>query len=418
MKNFESSNNHEMNTSDRIFIRESAFRLAFLSIVVVLFFSGGCSINSLYTSDKLSLPNVGKVSESEIVQSVFLIGDAGEQEVDIREPVLVTLETEASKNPARNAIVFLGDNVYPNGMPEQSDPQRPVAELRLTEQIRVIENSKARGIFIPGNHDWGTGRSDSGVKLQREHEFITSKNNPQLEFSPAGGLPGPDILDIGEKIRIVTIDTEWWLQSNPKPLYSGSSGEGETKTAFLDSLSNAITSAGKRYVIVVGHHPLDSHGIHSGFFDWKSHLFPLRNLASWLWLPLPGIGSLYPFLRNHGLSNQDFSGAAYQDLRKALSGIFAKASPFVYASGHEHVLEILKSPGTHLNLVSGFGTSEHDPALTTGESTIFADRHTGFMRIDILSDGRGRLAVLEPSDEQGTPSEVYSMWITKEGTQP
>ena len=385
--------------------------LTLFSFVLALSVPNGCSISSIYVKNQYSGMVSEKISDSTIGQSVFLIGDSGEQTEGMEEPVLACLKKEASKNSAQNTIVFLGDNIYPNGMPEVSNPQRALAEQRLTEETRVIEQSGAVGIFIPGNHDWGEWGDDGVSSIKRQNEFIAAKRNPNLQMSPLGGFPGPGILDIGERVRLVTLDTEWWLHHAPKPLYPGALSEAQTKKAVLDSLSKAFKGAGNRYVVAVGHHPLDSHGEHSGFFDWKDHLFPLRNVAPWLWLPLPGIGSIYPFLRNHGLSNQDFSSSAYQEMKRDFEDLFSITPPLVYASGHEHTLEVLMSSGKYLDLVSGFGTSKHDPSLTYGDNTIFAHRHPGFMRLDILREGRVRLRVIEPMNDLGEPAEVLSMWV-------
>jgi calcineurin-like phosphoesterase family protein len=392
-------------------LRRCRMNVTFFCWLLLLTGFDGCSLNSIYVNSELAGGKSEPIGDSSISQSVFLIGDAGEQTEGIQEPVLGALERQASKNSARNLIVFLGDNVYENGMPEPSNPERPRAERRLGEQIETIERSGADGVFIPGNHDWGSSSADAVASVIRQNEFIASRRSPKVRMLPLGGMPGPEVIDFGERVRLVALDTEWWLQRSSKPFYPGPFGEAETKKAFIDSLSASLKSAGDRTVIVVGHHPLDSHGVHGGFFDWRDHLFPLRNISPILLVPLPGIGSLYPFLRNQGATNEDLSGSAYREMKKNLEEVFSRNPPLVYAAGHEHVLEVLKSPGRYLLLVSGYGTSKHDPSLTTGENTIFAHRYPGFMRLDLLRDGRVRLGVIEPIDDSGEPTEVFSMWV-------
>src|SRR3989442_15971179 len=115
--------------------------LTLFSFVLALSVPNGCSISSIYVKNQYSGMVSEKISDSTIGQSVFLIGDSGEQTEGMEEPVLACLKKEASKNSAQNTIVFLGDNIYPNGMPEVSNPQRALAEQRLTEETRVIEQS-------------------------------------------------------------------------------------------------------------------------------------------------------------------------------------------------------------------------------------------------------------------------------------
>src|SRR5260221_9766491 len=231
----------------------------------------GCSLSSIYVNDEFAGQRSGTADDSSITQTVFLIGDAGEQSEGMKEPVLAALEREASKHSSRNLIVFLGDNIYEEGMPEESDRERPRAERRLDEQIETIERSGAEGIFIPGNHDWGSSNTDGVSRIIRQNEFIASRKEPHVRMFPLAGMPGPAVIDVGERVRLVALDTEWWLRGSPKPLYPGSSGESETKKAFIDSLSGALRGAGNRSGIFVGHHPLDPHGGHAGFFDWRAH---------------------------------------------------------------------------------------------------------------------------------------------------
>ena len=71
-------------------------------------------------------------------------------------------------------------------------------------------------------------------------------------------------------------------------------------------------------------------------------MFPLRVVKSWLWLPLPIIGSIYPLSRQLGISNQDLSGKKYKAMRRAFEGVFQQYPPFVYASGHDHDLQVFR----------------------------------------------------------------------------
>ncbi len=369
--------------------------------------AGGCSIQAPFVRDEVSSPVVEPATQENIVQSVFLIGDAGKPSVKQWEPTLAALADHASQLPERSLILFLGDNIYSHGMPEESADGRLEAERKIDEQVRVMEESGARGIFIPGNHDWGGGWEG----LLRLEEFLHSKEKARVLLMPRGGCPGPEVIDIGNQLRVVILDTQWWLEDGPKPESLLSDCGPDSKEEVLDSLAKALLGAQDRHTLVAGHHPLDTHGRHGGFFEWKDHLFPLRAIKSWLWIPLPGLGSLYPLARNLGISNQDLSSSAYKDMRSSIERVLAEHPPLAYASGHEHALQVLHGAGAYLLIVSGGGTSDHSPALTVGSNTLFAHMHPGFVRIDFLSDGRVRLGAIVPIDEYGRSEEVFSMWV-------
>jgi hypothetical protein len=59
------------------------------------------------------------LGQSEIESSLFLIGDAGEPDPRERSKVLDSLAAHVSKDPQKALVVFLGDNVYPDGIPEE-----------------------------------------------------------------------------------------------------------------------------------------------------------------------------------------------------------------------------------------------------------------------------------------------------------
>src|SRR2546429_9322659 len=69
---------------------------------------------------------------AEIDVTLFLIGDAGAPAVPPdSEPVFMALRAAAASAP--HAVgVFLGDNVYPSGMPDSTAPPRAAAERALT----------------------------------------------------------------------------------------------------------------------------------------------------------------------------------------------------------------------------------------------------------------------------------------------
>jgi len=307
-------------------------------------------------------------------------------------------------------IVFLGDNVYPAGMPDSAAPKRRVAERVLTQQLRVLQASGARGVFVPGNHDWDSMQPGGWDAIRRQERFIAAAGGSAL--LPAGGCPGPAVVDVGAVVRLVALDSQWWLQDGPKPQGATSSCPAASEGAVIDSVRAALRAAGQRVVVVAAHHPPASGGVHGGHFGWQDHIFPLRNIKSWLWIPLPIIGSVYPIARAQGISNQDIPSRAYTRMRLALDSAFAGAPtpPLIYAAGHEHTLQVIAGTSTRYVLVSGTGTFGHVERVTALDSTRFARSASGFMRVEFLRDGRARLGVMTV-DRGGSATEEFGLWL-------
>lgn len=375
------------------------------SLFLVALCINACSIRSVYIAEGVghsaSIDGTDSVSHS-----IFLIGDAGAPESDGGERILTVLTEAVSQRSQNGTLIFLGDNIYPAGLPDLHHDERPEMERRLNEQIAVGERSGVATYFIPGNHDWEKQGRGGLPSIRRQERFIAEKNLPNVRMLPVNALPGPAHIDVNDDLRIIIIDTQWWLHEYEKPLYQHTASEEAAKNIFLDSLSQLLRTP--RMTIVAAHHPLDTFGEHSGFFDWRDHFFPLRHISKYLWIPLPGIGSLYPLSRMWGITQQDFSGSKYAELRRRLDSVLTVHRPVAYVSGHDHTLQILKPVNGYYHLVSGYGMKGHSSALTVGERTIFARRAPGFMRMDFLTDGRVSVRVFEVSDD-ADGREIFSM---------
>jgi hypothetical protein len=349
------------------------------------------------------------LAPADVALSLYLIGDAGAPDPN-GEPVLQALSRDLGSRRSKRVVVFLGDNVYPRGLPAPGQPDRPEAERRLAAQIEVVTGAGAMGYFVPGNHDWARFGRDGWESIRRQQAFIDSASAGAATLQPRGGCPGPSTVDVGRRMRLVLIDTQWWLHSGPKPRHPDSDCPADAEAEIVDSLRSALDASVDRMVVVAGHHPLASGGEHGGSFDWKDHLFPLRAAVPWLWLPLPWLGSLYPAARQNGVSSQDTGSSAYQRLISALSLAFQAAPPALYAAGHEHNLQVMAGGPSRLELVSGAGIYGHVGRAVPIRGTLFAKEASGFARLDVPHSGHARLAVVEV-DRTGRSREVFSTWV-------
>jgi hypothetical protein len=355
--------------------------------------------------------------------SLFLIGDAGGKAYDA-EPVLKEFARQSdSLRHVRRFVVFLGDNVYPKGIPPAGHPDRIDAELRLAAQISAIREGGAKGFLIPGNHDWERQGADGWNAIRRQDSLARRFGRGDVKLLPGGGCPGPEVIDVSPHVRLIALDTEWWVHGDVKPYGASSPCPTRTYDEVVDSLRGALRERGDRHAIILTHHPLRTGGVHGGAFHWSDHIFPLRVLESWLWLPLPVIGSIYPLSRQLGISNQDINGKKYKAMRRAFEQVFLEYPPLVYASGHDHDLQVLRGGRRELSnakylLISGAGILGHESLVHRKEGSLFEREAAGFMRLDVTTNGRVRLSVttVVPAATRrlGESNEVYSLWLTVE----
>jgi hypothetical protein len=317
---------------------------------------------------------------------------------------------------------------------------RQEAERYIDAQIDVVRGTEVRAIFLPGNHDWDQFETAGWKRILNQEDYIrrvAAGGEAKVTMLPRGGCPGPSTVPLGKHGALIALDTQWWLETRPdgKPTPENNptgcpyTKESDVRDAFGAALESAARA--KRRVIVAAHHPLATKGPHGGFADVRTHLFPLRFLASYLpfyleWLPMPGIGSLAVRLRECcSTSPQDFSHGRNRHMRRSVLMPMVRAEragarPLAYAAAHDHSLQIFEADrGPELFLVSGLGTSANASDVGSNSRTLFAHSNSsqpGFMEIDFLRNGAVRLAVIETTSDEPNGFEVYSLLLEDPAT--
>lgn len=317
------------------------------------------------------------------VTSVLLVGDGGLMEPDdpIRAQLAADARTSAGRGPT--VVAFLGDNVYPHGV-RADEPEYTRDTTILAVQAGVVTGSGALALFIPGNHDWDTASEDGLAALDRQADWMREADGPDspITWLPASpGCPGPAVLDVGD-VRLIALDSHWFLHQHERRC------EDQDQDEILRELTAAIDGAGAREVLVLAHHPLRTHGPHGGYFPPDRHLFPLRDLRSWAFVPLPVLGTAYVLARSAGISDQDLEGDRNERMREGILGAIraAERTPRFYAAGHEHSLQVLDGLGGEADYHLVTGSASKVTPVGSGEATRFATSRRGYIKVEVGPD--------------------------------
>ncbi|MEM6805822.1 MAG: metallophosphoesterase, partial [Bacteroidota bacterium] len=343
-----------------------------------------------------------------ISHSVFLLGDAGDTK---KSPASIELLRKHLEDASKqSSLIFLGDNLYPSGVPPKTDKaKRKSAEEILDAQLRILQNYKGRPIFIPGNHDWERYRLKG---LHRQEKYIESQLNQGIEdeedwtnyFMPDRGCPGPEIIEVNDKLVILLIDTEWWLMNwNLEPNINEGCGISN-REELSELIEDAIKKHRNKNIIIATHHPMRTTGPHGGKFTLKEHIFPITMASKDFYLPLPILGSLVIGIRNSGVIRQDINHKNYRKLEKALVGIAQKYGSFIFVSGHEHSLQYHQDKGQHF-IVSGAGSKA--TATAVSNKTMFSYGNLGFSKIDVYEDGSAWVEFWVPEENSALGKRIY-----------
>jgi hypothetical protein len=313
---------------------------------------------------------------------LYLIGDAGKLTVQDAS-FKAFLQRQLKTDTVPSAIVFLGDNIYPSGMPPEGHRQRRQTEQILAAQLALAEGFKGDIIFVPGNHDWKKGKSEGLNYILNQQAWLDSLKKENVKMLPGNGCPGPIEIELAENLVLVVIDTQWWLHPWDKPKDEASTCEAKTEADIIIQLDDILhRNSGKR-VVVAGHHPLVTYGDHGGYFSVADHLFPLTNLNKNLYIPMPVLGSIYPLYRKIFGDIQDMAHPQYKRMAAALNKLFSQYPGVVYASGHDHSLQYASNSGVHY-VISGSGVNSSN--VKKGKLAEFVSAEAGYVRMRVSNN--------------------------------
>lgn len=335
----------------------------------------------------------------QVERVLFLLGDPGES-TSATSPVLQHLQGEieawAGRLAADSAVglLVLGDVVYPLGLHAPGSGWFAHDTAIVMSQVRLVAgpNARSRGaraLFLAGNHDWGERDDFEGfVRLNNLDTFLQwagAQTGAAVSLAPPAGRGGPAVWDWGPHLRLLLLDTAWWLLSAEEP----------EKALFLADVEEAMRTAGGREVLLAAHHPFRTVGAHGGTYSFWEML---------------GIGYV---LRRSGAILQSLNSPAYRELERGLRDVFARAGPpFAFIGGHDHSLQVIgrvEPTDPRFSLVSGSGSKLTSVRRAPG--VLFARSAPGYMRLLVLRDGTMHLSVVAaPERYQHCPGGPPEAW--------
>ena len=333
----------------------------------------------------------GRPDSAALAYQVFLVGNTGWGTSDELATTLEVLALRLETAGEDAAVVFLGDLVPCCGLPEVGAPGRRTAEDRLLHQIEVVRDFPGRVLFIPGEQDWGRSGDDGRVgwnALLRMEEFIETTLDRGNVFRPDQGFPGPEEINLTREIRLVALNTHWFL--TPEERATGDTGEFdavEDGDVYVE-LEDLLHKRSNRDMLIVGHHPVLSNGSYGGSYPPKGHLFPLTMVWDWAYLPLPVVGTMAMGARRNAGDQQHFSNMQNRWMRESLNTALTVHEDFVYASAHDfslqHFWSRLVNRTQHYVVSGSAGKTEW---ASDADRALMASDERGFMALNYYDNG-------------------------------
>lgn len=386
----------------------------------------------------------------------FALGDWGTGNADQRA-VGIALGEEvraleaAGVLPIPPFVLGLGDNLYPKGFHDSrafgAPDVRAAFDRTFTRNYADVRYGGSRLDFhvVSGNHDWGkrvSSEDEWGDVAQNEawaegvddsyhyypfpHDRLgipDTNDEAELAALHALDLPAavlPERVEIGEpreRLALFAFDSQAILAL----LEGGREDAAERHFQALDSL---LAASDTDWKIVFAHHPLVTHGFHSGY----------AGLEQWLWSgPRNGFTKYVPWylriftapLAPFGVAGDRWLTKSVQDLdnrhnetyQRRVSAILLERGVRVMLSGHDHNLQLLRvgdadAGGGLLQVVSG-SAGQADP-VGSGEDTYFFRRALGYARFDVRAESLQITFVgVDPDDP--APETLAAFTVSRDG---
>lgn len=352
-----------------------------LVVFASIYFLHACATYAPQYKNENKNKNVSVLGK-EIAHSFYLIGDAGNSPLGTSSKGLQAFKSALDKASKNSTALFLGDNIYPKGMPGKKGEGRAFAEHQLNIQTASVSDFKGNAIFVPGNHDW----YNNGIKgLKRQEKYIEDILGKHT-FLPENGCPIEKV-NISDDIVLIVIDSEWYLADWNKNPTINDDCEIKTRTKFFDEYESLIKKARGKTTIVALHHPMFTNGSHGGQYSFLSHM-----------KPFPILGSLKNIVRKTGgVTTVDIQNKLYNRFRKRIITLSQENDKTIFVSGHDHNLQYIVQDNLP-QIVSGSGSKE-TPTRNVGNGQ-FSYGSQGYAILDVFKDGSSQVCFYAVKDEK------------------
>ncbi|MEM6287788.1 MAG: BamA/TamA family outer membrane protein [Bacteroidota bacterium] len=341
-------------------------RLLFLLFALL---GAGCVTTGPYVAPEAR--TAPPLPEGEVAHTVYLTGNTGDLAT---EAVLRALADDARSQGEGATVVLLGD-LTEAGLPPADDPGRAAAEIPLRAVVDALSGIEGEVLAVPGDRDWARGEDG----LKRIEDVLDEAFDADV-LTPGDQAGGPREWDPAEGLRLVALDTGWWLLDGPRPDGEAEDQSVRTPGDVARILEQIVVDRADDRVVVLAHHPLVSRGPAAG-----ARRNPLAALVS----------------RTFGTSGQDLAAPDYREMRDVFDRIAAAHERLTWASGHDPILltvvEEAPQDRQQVHLGSGTGGGEAGPIRRGGAR--HAAGAAGYQRLVYFADGRlwAETVVVDPA---------------------
>ena len=268
------------------------------------------------------------IAQAQPTQHLWLLGNTAD--IPSGSPYLGQLRQELEQADKPVYLLIAGDIV-----PDCGGKQPPEAPVKaLLELVRGLDGVQM-GI-LPGDRDWANSGPDGWDCIRSMEKYVLKHAPKNVEWLIDDGCPGPDMVEIGDNILLLALNTQWWNHPYRKPIPADAVCDEIVEAAIHEEIEDAIKENQERNVIITGHFPPYSLGKYGGYFPLSTHLLP------------PVVGGIYAAYHENVGNVRDISNERFEKLSDYLLGLSREYDNLIFLSGHEANQQILSYYGNCL----------------------------------------------------------------------
>ncbi|RKN78702.1 ShlB/FhaC/HecB family hemolysin secretion/activation protein [Ulvibacterium marinum] len=322
--------------------------------------------------------------EQKPTHTFYLAGGLGNLDKDASERILSTLRTQLEASNVNSTLIFTGDNVSMETKNWKGD------KILLRKQLDLVKNFSGKTIFIPGNNEWKSYKSE---KLERTEDFIKDLDKDRINFFPENACPLERRV-INEDLDLILVDSKWFISNWSRiENINKKCTNVNTRRRFIQELEGYINDGQGKNIVIAMHHPVLSNGEYAGHITAKQHL-----------LPLPFLGTLRQTVNDLGAFNPDNLNSRYYNYMRIMVSSLAQASDRItIVSGHEESLQYLSGGDLHQIVSGSLGKASatnrgKDRITAIGGSLLYEGVYTagkrGFSKLEYFADGSSKVTMI------------------------
>ncbi|MEO1514128.1 MAG: BamA/TamA family outer membrane protein [Bacteroidota bacterium] len=304
---------------------------------------------------------------SPLLKRVYLLGNL--DRLSDNAPLFDQLSQRIQQDPHNVSVLLLGD-LYPAKKDQTELLDQEKAHIRrLVDGLRP---SRGNLHIFGGDKDWNNSGAKGDKHIRKLEKFIEKDLQLYKAFIPSKSCPGPQIVELDESLSLIAINSQWFMHPYDRPEAPQTDCKILSEADFWEELEEAIESVEGKNVIIAAHHPVYSNGPYAG-----------KKLARWHLLPV--LGTFVLSHRQNIGRPSDLAYEAYAAFRFRMRELLSNYHSVIYASGHEHNLEVLKK-GDNYFLNSGALLKQSKAAKA--KSSLLSTARRGLLRLDYYQDGK------------------------------